>query len=122
MTFLVLKMISNQANSLSECHWYETIYLYFQALLEHDLFHRCLLACCLEIIIFSYNSQRYKTHTHVTLYVLQLSKVQHSHSCHIIHVMLGFILFFLLVMSPPPPLGGTYCFCLVRLSPFFSPQ
>lgn len=27
-------------------------------LLEHDLFHRSLFTCCLEIIIFSYNSQR----------------------------------------------------------------
>jgi len=29
-----------------------------QGLIEHDLFHRSLFACCLEIIIFSYNSQR----------------------------------------------------------------
>ena len=29
-----------------------------QGLLEQDNFHCSLMACCLEIIIFSYNSQR----------------------------------------------------------------
>ncbi|XP_022082190.1 LOW QUALITY PROTEIN: retinoblastoma-like protein 1 [Acanthaster planci] len=28
------------------------------SLLEHDVFHRSLLACCLEVIIFAYNSQK----------------------------------------------------------------
>ncbi|XP_038069969.1 retinoblastoma-like protein 1 isoform X2 [Patiria miniata] len=28
------------------------------SLLEHDIFHRSLLACCLEVIIFAYNSQK----------------------------------------------------------------
>ncbi|XP_077982360.1 retinoblastoma-like protein 1 [Glandiceps talaboti] len=28
------------------------------SLLEHDLFHKSLFACCLEVVIFSYNSQR----------------------------------------------------------------
>ena len=30
-----------------------------QTLLEQDVFHVSLLACCLEIVIFSYNSQRF---------------------------------------------------------------
>ncbi|CAH1779421.1 unnamed protein product [Owenia fusiformis] len=30
----------------------------FAYLLEQDVFHQCLFACCLEIVIFSYNSQR----------------------------------------------------------------
>ncbi|XP_067002390.2 retinoblastoma-like protein 1 [Anabrus simplex] len=30
----------------------------FSALLEQDIFHQTLFACCLEIVIYSYNSQR----------------------------------------------------------------
>ena len=34
-------------------------YIYWQNLLEQDVFHRSLFSICLEIVIFSYNSQRY---------------------------------------------------------------
>ncbi|CAG2068429.1 unnamed protein product, partial [Timema podura] len=30
----------------------------FSNLLEQDIFHQTLFACCLEIVIYSYNSQR----------------------------------------------------------------
>jgi retinoblastoma-like protein 1 len=30
----------------------------FQNLLEQEVFHQSLFACCLEIVIYSYNSQR----------------------------------------------------------------
>lgn len=37
---------------------WEFVKLLFQNLLEQEVFHQSLFACCLEIVIYSYNSQR----------------------------------------------------------------
>jgi retinoblastoma-like protein 1 len=33
-------------------------FFFYQNLLEQEVFHQSLFACCLEIVIYSYNSQR----------------------------------------------------------------
>lgn len=38
--------------------YYFCFFLLLQNLLSQDVFHQTLFACCLEIVLYSYNSQR----------------------------------------------------------------
>jgi len=48
----------------------------FQSVMNQDIFHKALIACCMEIVLYSYNSQRYHLYNYYCIEILYLMEIK----------------------------------------------